>query len=205
MVSRLDQRLDRLEQIVLAGIYLFFAYRLLSAGIRDHSLFDFIYLFDQTIVILFLMMRRSSSRITENPTDWAAAFLGTTMPLLAEPSSSAALLPASACLTIYLVGALLHIYSKLSLRRSFGAVPAHRGLKHEGPYRFIRHPMYLGYIISQFAFLLSGPTLWNIFVLGASWAVQIWRIENEERFLVLDENYRIYQTRVRYRIVPWLY
>jgi protein-S-isoprenylcysteine O-methyltransferase Ste14 len=40
------------------------------------------------------------------------------------------------------------------LGRSFGLLPAQRGLVVVGPYRFVRHPIYFGYLIGHIGFLL---------------------------------------------------
>ena len=37
--------------------------------------------------------------------------------------------------------------AKFSLARSFGLAPANRGVKSRGAYAFLRHPMYLGYVV----------------------------------------------------------
>lgn len=205
MSPRFDQRLDRLEQAVLAALYAFFAYRFILAGLRDASVFDFIYLFDQSVVVLFLLIRRPTAQITRRLSDWFAALIGTAAPLFVEPVGAQPVIAETLCLIVFILGSSLHLYSKLTLRRSLGAVPAHRGLKLEGPYRFVRHPMYLGYIASQLAFLAAGPTLFNAVILAIGWAAQVWRIENEERLLSHDPAYAAWRKHVRYRLFPGVY
>ena len=36
-----------------------------------------------------------------------------------------------------------------------------------GVYRVVRHPIYVGYLLTHAAFLLSHPTIWNVVVFGA--------------------------------------
>ena len=48
---------------------------------------------------------------------------------------------------------------KLTLGRSFGLVPANRGVVIRGPYALVRHPIYSGYLITHLAFLVAHPTL----------------------------------------------
>jgi protein-S-isoprenylcysteine O-methyltransferase Ste14 len=84
-------------------------------------------------------------------------------------------------------------------------VPAHRGLKVAGPYRFVRHPMYAGYLLSHAAFLLMNPTVGNVAVYAVCYALQIPRIFAEERLLSRDPEYREYRRTVRYRLIPWLF
>jgi protein-S-isoprenylcysteine O-methyltransferase Ste14 len=99
----------------------------------------------------------------------------------------------------------VHLLAKLTLRRSFGAVAANRGVKASGPYRFVRHPMYLGYILSQAGILLAGATIRNILVVASCWLFFVWRIEAEERLLAQDEAYRDFMARTRFRLVPGVF
>ena len=75
-----------------------------------------------------------------------------------------------------------------------------------GPYSLIRHPMYFGALF----FLVGIP-----FALGSFWAIPafiallpglIWRIVDEEKFLNEHlDGYKEYCSKVRYRLIPWLY
>ena len=60
------------------------------------------------------------------------------------------------------LGLLLVIAGKLSLGRSFGLMPANRGIVSTGLYRLVRHPIYLGYLITHVAFVPRTPTPWNL-------------------------------------------
>ena len=95
--------------------------------------------------------------------------------------------------------------AKLSLNRSFGIVAANRGVKTGGPYAYVRHPMYLGYFLSQAAILIINFSTWNIVVLSIWAASQVLRIHAEERVLMQDAPYLAHATRVPYRLVPWIY
>ena len=54
-------------------------------------------------------------------------------------------------------GLLVVIAGKLSLGRSFGLMPANRGIVSTGLYRLVRHPIYLGYLITHDAFVAANP------------------------------------------------
>jgi protein-S-isoprenylcysteine O-methyltransferase Ste14 len=70
-----------------------------------------------------------------------------------------------------------------------------------GPYRFLRHPMYFGYLIKDVGFLLPNFGLQNLFVLVVHWGLQVGRVVREEKLLSADRRYREYMSRVRYRLI----
>ena len=108
-------------------------------------------------------------------------------------------------MVLLLSGLAVQVWAKLTLRRSFGIIPANRGVKASGPYRFVRHPMYLGYVTVHIGFLVLSPNLWNLVVYGVSFAIQIVRIRAEERLLGQDPAYAAFQTRTRYRLLPGVF
>jgi protein-S-isoprenylcysteine O-methyltransferase Ste14 len=111
------------------------------------------------------------------------------------------LVPEVLAANIQLAGLLVQIYAKWSLRRSFGLLPANRGVIVAGPYRVVRHPMYLGYLVTDIGFLVANFGVRNVVVVVAQWTLQVVRIVKEEQLLSKDATYREYMSRVRYRLV----
>ncbi|MDX8452606.1 isoprenylcysteine carboxylmethyltransferase family protein [Mesorhizobium sp. VK9D] len=99
----------------------------------------------------------------------------------------------------------LVIWGKMSLGRSFAILPANRGVVTSGAYRFVRHPIYAGYLAGHILFLLSSFSLYNFAVYAVITLFQIHRILREERILALTEEYRDYLGRVRYRLCPGIF
>src|SRR5437868_10633746 len=64
----------------------------------------------------------------------------------------------AAGLVLVTLGASLSLVSLLAMGRLFGVRPAVRGLVNSGPYRFIRHPMYLSYLLADIGYNLQE---WN--------------------------------------------
>ena len=56
-------------------------------------------------------------------------------------------------------GLIVIIAGKMTLGRSFGLMPAHRGLVCTGIYGWVRHPIYAGYLLTHAAFLVAHPGL----------------------------------------------
>jgi protein-S-isoprenylcysteine O-methyltransferase Ste14 len=119
--------------------------------------------------------------------------------------ASEALTSATISTTLMLVGMFVQISAKVTLWRSFGIVAANRGVKVEGPYRFVRHPMYAGDVITHVGFLLAFPSWQNAAVYMGSLAIQVFRLLREERVLNLDPVYRAYASKVRYRLLPGVF
>ena len=82
------------------------------------------------------------------------------------------------------------IAGKVTLGRSFGLMPANRGVVSPGLYRIVRHPIYLGYLITHVAFLVATPSAWNIAALLAGDAALLLRAVCEEQTLARDARYR---------------
>jgi protein-S-isoprenylcysteine O-methyltransferase Ste14 len=130
---------------------------------------------------------------------------GTYYFLAVRLAPGAQLVPETVGAALQLLGIFWQLFAKASLRRSFGILPANRGVVSRGAYRFVRHPMYLGYFVTDVGFLLVNFGLQNLLVYGCQFALQVGRIVREEQLLSADEGYRTYKGRVRYRVIPGLF
>ncbi len=120
---------------------------------------------------------------------------GQAAPLLAD-QFTAALSTAGLCLVIA---------GKLVLGRSFGLVPANRGVVAQGPYVLMRHPIYTGYLLTHVGFLAAHPTAWNVVMILMADSALVVRALLEERVLNQDEQYRAYCARVGWHLVPGVF
>src|SRR5690606_32669038 len=99
----------------------------------------------------------------------------------------------------------LTCYAMLTLGRSFGVVAANRGLKINGPYRLVRHPIYLAHTITLMGFVVANFTPLNLAIALVTTALQILRIRAEERVLSATGDYDSYRGRVRWRLLPGVF
>jgi protein-S-isoprenylcysteine O-methyltransferase Ste14 len=87
--------------------------------------------------------------------------------------------------TLITAGNLIDLWGYTVLTRSFGIVPEARELKTSGPYRFVRHPVYLGQFISQggvwFCFARLHWVWIGMYVVFV--AMQLYRSKLEDRVL----------------------
>ena len=103
---------------------------------------------------------------------------------------------------ISLVGLCFVIAGKFTLGRSFGLAPANRGIVESGPYLFVRHPIYTGYLMMHLAFLAAHPRPLNIVIVAIGDSALVIRALLEERVLGRDARYRSYCSRVGWHLVP---
>jgi len=176
------------------------------------------YLSDPSRITLLLLLLSETATfvimlLSRTPTvrDWhpltviltlSATFL---YPLFVDTSPGLQLIGEGTGGALQIIGLAWAIYAKLSLGRSFGLLPARRGIVVKGAYRWIRHPMYLGYFVTHMGFLLANFTLQNAIVYAALYAMQVYRILREEKLLSEDEAYATYRQQVRYRAIYGLF
>ena len=120
-----------------------------------------------------------------------------------QPTSSAVLALFGGAVTA--IGSLITIISIQCLGRSFAVLPSLRDIRTSGVYRFVRHPIYMSYMVAGLGTLMRHPSLYNTSVVLAGFVLMMWRIRFEERLLAREEIYRNYMDAVRYRLIPGLY
>jgi protein-S-isoprenylcysteine O-methyltransferase Ste14 len=108
-------------------------------------------------------------------------------------------------LVLVTLTAFLSFASLFSLGRWFGVWPALRGLAKRGPYRLVRHPMYLAYVLADIGCNLQEWNFGTVLLVMAGWAALFYRICAEERILSQDSGWPTYVALVRYRLFPGLW
>ena len=75
-----------------------------------------------------------------------------------------------------------------------------------GPYTYIRHPGYVGYILMSTATPIALGTLWGLVFSGMTTILLIIRTVMEDRTLQEElEGYKEYTGKVKYRLVPFIW
>jgi Isoprenylcysteine carboxyl methyltransferase (ICMT) family len=73
----------------------------------------------------------------------------------------------------------------------FGVRPTVRGLATSGPYRFVRHPKYLSYILADIGYNLEERNLVTLLLVLVGWAALFYRIYAEERVLSQHSGWQV--------------
>ena len=197
-------RLDQFEQLFVLLLYGWLVLRVLPDAVASGGLLAIILLLlSEGAVVILLLFRRPTADISVKTQDWIIAAAGTWLPLMVIKGGEPML--GSLGPLLMMLGLVTQFAAKLTLLRSFGLVAANRGVKSNGMYAFVRHPMYAGYILTHIGYLLASPSLWNVGVYVAVWAFLIARMVAEENILGADPEYREYTQRVRHRIVPGVF
>lgn len=140
-----------------------------------------------------------------NPVTVLCSLGGTYYFLAIELAPGVHLVPEVIGASLLVAGIAWQLYAKLSLRFSFGILPANRGIVSSGAYRFMRHPIYLSYLIADIGFLLTNFGMQNLLVYAGLYTLQVMRISREEALLSDDPEYRLYREKVRFRVLPGIY
>jgi protein-S-isoprenylcysteine O-methyltransferase Ste14 len=192
---------DLAERALLAAAFVWFLIHLMPAV--EANYINLVVVVSESLVVLMALVRRTGS-MSQAPVAWIAAFVGTFPPLFVVVQGQP-LIPGSIAGMLMLAGLLVSIAAKFHLNLSFGIVAANRGVKRSGPYRLVRHPMYLGYALTHVGFVLFHPAMLNIAIYVATWAAMAVRIQCEEQILKQDAVYRDYAGHVHYRLLPGVY
>ncbi|MHA7679426.1 methyltransferase family protein [Cupriavidus sp. PET2-C1] len=142
--------------------------------------------------------------------DWSplavlCSLFGTYYFLAIQLAPGVRILPEAIGAGLQIAGLVWQIFAKVSLRCSFGLLPANRGIVSSGAYRVVRHPIYLGYLIADIGFLLANFGLQNVLVYAGQFVLQGVRIAREEKLLSDDPEYVAYRDKVRFRVLPGIF
>jgi protein-S-isoprenylcysteine O-methyltransferase Ste14 len=112
-----------------------------------------------------------------------------------------------AALTVFFLGYALVIWAMRANRFFSSLVRIQQDRGHVvvsgGPYRYVRHPGYLGFIALALSAPLALGSLWAMACGGISCCLYLLRMALEDRTLREElEGYRAYAEQVRYRLMP---
>ncbi len=197
---------DVLLRIYVAGAVAFFAFAAFLQWRSDPGRITLILVgINEAVTAVIIVCSRRARRKDWRPLSVLASFIAMSFFLALDLAPAKHVLPEAAGVGLQIMGLLFQLYAKLSLGRSFGVLPATRSLVTHGAYRWLRHPIYFGYLIAHVGFLFSNFSFQNLSVLLVLYAAQVLRIRREEEVLMTLPGYSSYRNKVRYRLIPGLY
>ena len=158
----------------------------------------------ELVIAGLFVVRRDAITTSRAPLAWVAAIVGTFGMLGARPQYA----PLGGLEPLYLAlqvaGAVLGGWAVATLGRSFGLVAANRGIRTGGPYRFVRHPLYSGFLTAVLGTALvsrTGDALIGFAIILVAYLIKIRR---EESLLTREfgDEYARFRREVP-MLVPW--
>jgi len=200
--SRVEERARELgSRAFISALFVILAVRIGTEFVRTGHVTGLLLLVSELLVVLLTAVRRPALIVDRT---WharaiaAASVIG--VPLLRPVGEG--LVPDLYTALASGLGLVVIITGKLTLGRSFGLMPAHRGLVCTGVYGWVRHPIYAGYLLTHAAFFVAHPIGWNLLLLVVSDISLLLRAGYEERTLAHDPEYVAYMHRVPSRVIP---
>lgn len=138
------------------------------------------------VLVVFLYLIRNSARTTTSSLTVkiiavVSSFLPFAIPLSGRPLENPGMLLSANLITIF--GIFISLYSLLSLGESFSIIPQARKLVQTGPYKLVRHPLYLGEFISLTGIVLARFSMAGMIIFFVFTALQTYRAIQEEKLL----------------------
>lgn len=164
-----------------------------------------------TVFLLFqaglLLVRRLPIAKAQGsaPRIWAVIGANFAFLMLLVPRAAPTPLMASVSSVLVLMGTACSIYTLGWLGKSFAVFPQARQLVTQGPYRFVRHPLYIAEQVSACGLALQYRQPWSLLIVSAGLLLQLPRMHFEEKILEATyASYGDYRRRTA-RLIPFLY
>jgi protein-S-isoprenylcysteine O-methyltransferase Ste14 len=196
---------ELLARTIVAALYVVLLRNLLDDYMQTGRITGLLLLASESLVIVFTIARRPAQVVDHSPISVIVTAISAVGPLLVRTSPGAGLLPDLVTTVASAIGLSIVISAKLALGRSFGIVPANRGVVMAGLYNVVRHPIYAGYLITHVSFAIAHPLAWNAVILGITDVALLVRALREEEVLKADRTYEDYCRRVAWHVLPGVF
>ncbi|HYS25396.1 MAG TPA: hypothetical protein VEP46_07325 [Vicinamibacterales bacterium] len=198
---------DWVARIIVCLMFGALCVNVLEEFLRTGHITGLMLLASESLVIVLTLARRRATIVDRSIPAGIVTLVSVAGPPLMRADHDIVALAAPDMLTgiISLLALVLIVSGKLTLGRSFGLVPANRGVVVQGPYSAVRHPIYSGYLVAHVAFLAAHPSTWNVVVFAIADGALIVRALMEERVLTTDADYRDYCARVSWHLIPGVF
>jgi len=196
---------DVLSRGIICALFALLTMNIWADFVKTGKFTGLLFLTSEGLVVVLTVVRRRAQTVDRSPESILLTVVSTFGPLFLHAGSVPALVPGWVTVTLSTIGVAIVVTGKMTIGRSFGLVPANRGIVVRGPYRLVRHPIYAGYLLTHISVMLGYPAPWNIAVILIGDTALILRALAEERMLNLDLEYQAYCGRVAWHLVPGLF
>jgi protein-S-isoprenylcysteine O-methyltransferase Ste14 len=204
-LPRDDARRERLVEFgaraATCALFVFFATQIAAEYAKTGHLTGLLLLVSELLVVVLTVVRRPAAIVDRTLGARIVAMTSMVGIPLMRPTGVGLVADVYTAVATG-IGLSVIIAAKATLGRSFGLMPANRGIVNRGIYRIVRHPIYAGYLITHTAFLMAHPTAWNAALILISDTALLVRALYEERTLAGDGAYAEYMAQVRWRVLP---
>ena len=196
---------DIFSRAVVVCLFSMMAVRFGADFLKTGRVTGLLLLVSELLVVVLTVVRRSAASVDRSMRARILTTVSMLGPSLLKPAGVTALMSQVGTVGISVIGLAVVIAGKVTLGRSFGLMPANRGIVSSGVYRVVRHPIYLGYLLTHAAYIAAMPSAWNVAALIVADLALLARAVCEEQTLAKDARYRAYSQVVRWRVCPGLF
>ena len=193
------------SRLLIGTLFVLLSIRLWQDFVATGHITGLLFLVSEALVVVLTILRRRAHLVDRSLRTAVITTISLVGPVLLRPAGGLSLVPDVVSATVAAVGALIVISGKVTIGRSFGIVPANRGIVASGPYNVVRHPIYAGYLLTHAASLAAYPSTWNVLVMVTADCALVLRALAEERVLSTDREYEVYCSRVAWHLVPGVF
>jgi protein-S-isoprenylcysteine O-methyltransferase Ste14 len=194
-----------LVNIMVASVWCYYAYQgLMNLSTKGNFVLNVALLTRNTGLTLAFLSRRPSRLTSKRIKDWLVAIAGTFVTFLYTTTGTKPLSPSLAPVAyiVMVIAVFLSAIGVINLGRSFGIVPANRGIKTRAFYAVVRHPIYALYMMFDIGWNLNCFSARNCCVSVLYFLLTYSRAKREEKVLRQDPAYQEYASKTRYMFLP---
>jgi protein-S-isoprenylcysteine O-methyltransferase Ste14 len=196
---------DMVARACVGTLFTLLTINLVSDYLRTGHVTGLLLIVGESLVVVLTIMRRRAVAVDRSAVAAILTTVSLVGPVLLRAEGQTPLAGDQITAMLSGIGLVLVVLGKMTLGRSFGVVPANRGVVVRGPYAWVRHPIYTGYLVTHLAFLMAHPVRWNLAIVLVGDVALIFRALMEERVLSADAAYQQYCQRVGWHLVPGVF